>query len=412
MPVPVHAIATRRLRVGLLLGALLLPLSSAAAEPPAFDVTAHGAVLSDDQPDDDAWSKCLQAAIAAGGVCRIGPGTLTLTKYPAELRQSGTITANRDLNGLIIEGSGEDQTTVHGTSAKGFDVFQLNAVSHLTIRNLTITSVKTTDDQTQGVNGVSLTNGSANVTIEQVTVRKLPFVLMTGRFDGGKAFTVQQGALGAASSTDIEIRDCSVFDTPIGFGLDADPNQMVLPGRMAIRGCRFQNVSLGFSLSFSEKKTPGDKLPGFGLEITGNELVDVTRVLLISRAPDVVFTGNTVKTERLSDLPDPLAHPGIPLAIVGGPRAKIEHNSIDYQPKVAAFVVIGSARGGPNSDTLSLSDNTFTGPADVGVQALNDGVINSRFAGNTFSGARRDRDPRLGDRRLKNAWTAKRMPRP
>lgn len=85
----------------------------------------------------------------------------------------------------------------------------------------------------------------------------------------------------------------------------------------------------------------------------------------------------------------------------------IENNTSDYQPKGAAFALIGSARGGPNSDEGSLSDNTFSGPGDIGIQALNPGVINSRFAGNAFLGAKRDHDPQLGDRRLKNTWTAK-----
>jgi hypothetical protein len=389
---------------------LLIALTSPAAEPPVYDVTSYGANLSDDLPDDEAWSNCLQAAIAAGGVCRVGPGTLTLTKYPAELRQTAAITANRDLKGLIIEGAGEDQTTVHGVSPKGFDVFQLNAVSNVTIRKLTITAVKTTEDQTQGVNGISLTNGSANVTVEHVTVRKLPFVVKPGRFDGGKAFTVQQGALGAESSTEIEIRDCSVFDTPIGFGLDADPNQPVLPGRIAIRRCRFERVSLGFSLSMAELKARAFDVPGFGIEITGNTLVDAARVLFISRAPGVVFTGNTATTKQLPDLPDPFIHPGIPLAIIGGPRAKIEDNTLEHQPQTAAFVLIGGARGGPTSDRLSLSNNQFSGTAKIGVQLLDAGVTNSRFQGNTFIGAVRDRDPQLTDRRLKNAWSVKKPP--
>ncbi|MDZ4687728.1 MAG: right-handed parallel beta-helix repeat-containing protein [Planctomycetaceae bacterium] len=400
---------TKSTGVWLTFGMTLLAAASPipAADPPVFDVTEQGANLSDDQPDDDAFSKCLQAAIEKGGICRIGPGTLSLTTYPAELRQNGQITQNRDLNGLVIEGAGEEETTIHGTSARGFDVLQLNGVANLTIRNLTITAVKTTKDETQGVNGISMTNGTANVLVEHVTVRKLPYVLKPGRFDGGKAFTVQQGTLGAVSTTDIEIRDCHVFDSPIGFGLDADSNQKVLPGQIKVYKNHFERVSLAFSLSFSGKNSGGADIPGFGMEITGNNLVDVTRVMFIGRAPDVVFTDNTVTTNQLPDLPDPIIQTGIPLVIIGGPRAKIENNTFDYKTKVTTFVLIGGASGNANSDKVSFSGNQFTGAAEVGIKALNNGTTNSRFAGNSFSGAAVDRDKTLNEPRLKNTWSAK-----
>ncbi|HUQ68559.1 MAG TPA: hypothetical protein VM165_03490 [Planctomycetaceae bacterium] len=378
-----------------------------AAESPVFAVTEHGANLTDDQPDDDAFAKCLQAAIDKGGVCRIGKGTLTLTMYPAELRQSGQIAQNRDLNGLVIEGAGEDATTIHGTSAKGFDVLQLNGVANLTVRNLTITAVKTTEDQTQGVNGISMTNGTAKVLIERVTVRQLPYVVKPGRFDGGKAFTVQQGTQGAASSMEIEIRDCKVFDTPIGFGLDADTNQKILPGKINVRDNRFERVSLGYSLSFAGKDAGGADVPGFGLEITGNQLIDVRRVLANGRVPDVVFSDNTVTTSQLPELPDPVIHSGIPLLIIGGARNRIENNTFEYKIKVPAFVLIGGASGNANSDRAAFIGNEFIGAAEVGIKALNNGVTNSRFAGNSFKGAEVDRDPVLSGPRLKNTWSAK-----
>jgi hypothetical protein len=389
--------------VALLLGHSVL----FAADPPVVLVTDHGVDLTDDQPDDDGFSKALQLAVEQGGICRIGPGTLTLTKYPAELRQDGKIETNRDLRGLIIEGAGADETTVHGVSARGFDVFQLNGVENLTIRRLAITAAKTTNDQTQGVNGVSMTNGTAKVRIEQVAVRKLPYVLKPNRFDGGKAFTVQQGTFGAVSCTDIEIRDCAVSDTPIGFGLDADPNQAALPGKIVVRDNRFERVSLGFSLSFSAKKSGGVDVPGFGIEITGNTLVDVTRVMFVGRAPDVVFRNNTATTTDLPELPDPIIHPGVPLVVIGGVRGRIEDNRFEYQSKVPAFLLIGGAAGNGNTDRFVLSNNEFSGPAVVGVLPLNPGITNSRFAGNTFAGVGQERDRTLVDPKLKNTWAAK-----
>lgn len=389
------------------LAVLLASMMANADDRPVFAVTDYGADLSDNQPDDEAYSKCLQAAIEKGGTCRVGAGTLTLTMYPAELRQDGKLTKNRDLKGLVIEGVGEAETVVHGTSARGFDVFQLNGVENLTLRNLTITATKTTPDETQGVNGVSLTNGSAKVLIEHVTVKKLPFVVKPGRFDGGKAFTVQQGTLGAASSTDIEIRECQVFDTPIGFGIDADPNQPVLPGKIAVRNNRFERVSLGFSLSFAGKNSGGADVPGFALEIAGNTLTDVTRALIIGRAPDVVFRDNTITTKQRPDLPDPIIHPGIPIVIIGGPRGRFENNTLDYAPQTSSLVLIGGASGNVNSDKVIFTGNKFSGQATLGVQLLNAGITNSKFTGNTFAGVREEREKTLTDARLKNSWVAK-----
>lgn len=389
----------------LIAAVLLMTGISLAEDRPVFKVTDYGADLADDKPDDDAFSQCLKAAIEKGGICHIDAGKLILTHYPAELRQDGTITKNRDLNGMVIEGAGADETTVHGISAKGFDIFQLNGVANLTIRNLTITAEKTSKDETQGVNGISMTNGTANVLIEGVSVRKLPYVLKPGRFDGGKAFTVQQGTLGAASCTDIEVRDCQVFDTPIGFGLDADPNQKALPGKIAVRKNRFERVSLAFALSFSGKTAGGAEVPGFGIEITENMLIDVTRVLFIGRAPDVVFRDNTATTKALPDLPDPIIHTGIPIVLIGGPRAVLENNTIEYQPKVPTFVLVGSAGGNVNLDKVEMTGNAFRGPAEVGVKLLNQGVTNSRFRGNTFDGTKTERDNGLSDKKLKNTWS-------
>ena len=388
--------------VGLTVGARVMP--SMAADRPVFEVTNHGADLTDDQPDDEAWSKCLQAAIKAGGVCRIGKGTLTLTRYPAELRQSGPITQNRNLNGLVIEGAGEDKTTVHGRSAKGFDVFQLNAVSHLTIRHLTITAIKTTADETQGVNGISITNGTSHLVIEQVTVRGMPYSLRAGGFDGGKAFTVQQGLLGAESSTEIEVRDCTVFDSPIGGDVSASPNYKVCPGRIRFHNNRLQSLTLGFSLSFSGKNGGGAECPGLAVEITGNNLIDCTRALYIGRVPDAVFRDNAVLTTRTSGLPDPMIHPGIPLVIIGGPRARIEDNTIVYRPAVSTFALIGGAPGGATSDQLTFLGNRLSGPAEYGVKTLNDGIINSRFSGNSLYGPTAQHDSTLINNSLKNTW--------
>jgi len=67
--------------------------------------------------------------------------------------------------------------------------------------------------------------------------------------------------------------------------------------------------------------------------------------------------------------------------------------------------LIGSASGNVNSDKVAFTNNQFTGPADVGLKLLNNGVSHSRFAGNTFSGTKLERDQGLADPRLRNSWS-------
>lgn len=170
------------------------------------DVNAN---LHDNQPDDKEFSYALQTAIDSNDDVKIGNGTLILSKYPQELR-CATLTS---LNDLVISGSGN--TVIFGQSETGADVLQLNRVTDITIKNLIIKS-EITGKPKNGCNGISLTNGSSNVNIENVRVESLPYIL-TNFYNGGKGFTVQSGD---STAFNVSIINCEVVNCPYGISLD------------------------------------------------------------------------------------------------------------------------------------------------------------------------------------------------
>jgi hypothetical protein len=371
-----------------------IPSSAAAASsaqassaiPSVFYVVNYGANLQDAAPDDTAFSLCLQDAMKAGKTCSIGAGQLTLSIYSPILRS--TTGENINANNMVLEGAG-DATVIKGISAKGFDVLQLNRVSNMTIRNLSITAEKTTTDQTQGVNGISMTNGTSNIFIDNVTVRNLPHVIKTDYIDGGKAFTVQTGTNPTTSSTNIIIRNSRSFNNPTGFGLDTNPNAGALPGNISFTNSLVENAAFGVSLSFSAKATGGSEIPGFSAEITGNTFTNVRHPLMVGRAPSVRFANNMINVSAEPPLSDPpgFVYRAYPFVILGGLNGTFSQNTINYNMGSGALFLIGGTSIGAYTQNLAFSDNTISAPTLTGVKMQNSGgvaVKNSSFGCNTI----------------------------
>lgn len=273
--------------------------------------------LQDDKPDDIAFSAALQQAIAVGGTCKVGPGTLILSKYPQELRKD-TLTS---LNRVTIEG---EDTIIHGISDKGFDVLQLNRVTDITIKNLTIKSTKRLPDPTHGVNGISMTNGTSNVRIENVTVDRMNYV-KTNYYNGGKGLTVQSGD---SFSRNIVIIGCKITNCPYGISIDTRGQA----GDIHILDSEFENCLAGVVPS-STVKTFTE------INIWGNTFRDVNHPFLSGRM-NTNFVGNKVYITKLSEFPD-IWSDTIPILllevddvkIVGNHLFKIEDSPWIYSKK-------------------------------------------------------------------------------
>ncbi|MHC4718073.1 MAG: glycosyl hydrolase family 28-related protein, partial [Planctomycetota bacterium] len=131
----------------------------------------------------------------------------------------GTGSTLIDCNNVTIYGDGRT-SLVRTEKDTGADVFNLNRCSNLSIRDLAITSdVAGTGS---GSNGVSVTNGWDNVTLDNLYVYDLGSVDAGAFVDGGRAVSLQPGSvstakLGAFKATRIHAKGCTD-----GFGYDGD----------------------------------------------------------------------------------------------------------------------------------------------------------------------------------------------
>lgn len=283
----------------------VLPAVLPSSTKKDFRITDYGAILTDTEPDDTAMEQCLTAAIKAGGTCHLPAGTVTLTTYPASIRNP--ILANAavlSLNHASLRGAGA-ASIIRGVSANGFDVLQLNSVSNFTISDLSITAVKTTASETQGVNAISMTNGTHHITIERVSVDTLPHVKKALYTDGGKAFTIQTGKNTQASNA-ITIRGSRSRNVSVGFELDHDPANSPEPYNIRIEKNDLQGFHAGIVFSFVASSKP---LSLFGAAITDNTIAGGRYAVILGRGRGYYFKNNTI---TLDDKLDTIKHSTFP----------------------------------------------------------------------------------------------------
>lgn len=100
-----------------------------------------------------------------------------------------------DCGNLTIWCSGQ-RTILRTTSVEGADVLNLNALKNIHVRGFPLLT-GTVTGSAAGTNGVSVTNGWDNITLE-IYCLNLPYVDKTGtadsHIDGGKALTIQPGS--------------------------------------------------------------------------------------------------------------------------------------------------------------------------------------------------------------------------
>lgn len=141
------------------------------------------------------------------------------------------VTSLLDCNNMTIFGDGPS-SILKTSSVFGADVLQLNGLKNFHIRNLQVQSVVSGNDE--GSNGVSVTGGFNNITIDNLWAKNLGYVDKTTYVDGGKAVTIQQPSdanpilMGSFKATNIFVDGC-VY----GFGYEFD-NDLALTQPVSI----------------------------------------------------------------------------------------------------------------------------------------------------------------------------------
>ena len=133
---------------------------------------------------------------------------------------SGVVTALLDCNNMTIFGDGPS-SILKTSSVNGADVLQLNGLKNFHVRNLQVQSVVT--GTAAGSNGMSITGGFDNITVDNFWAYNLGYVDQTTYVDGGKAVSIQPpgeastSVMGSFKATNVFADGC-VY----GFGYEPD----------------------------------------------------------------------------------------------------------------------------------------------------------------------------------------------
>lgn len=137
-----------------------------------------------------AMQKVWSTVLSSPGDIELQGGTYDVGENNFPFRNTENNTGLLDAHNITIRGKGRT-TILKTTSVGGADVLQLNALKNIHIRSLAVTS--TISGASAGSNGISITNGFDNITIDDVYVYDLGYLDKTSYIDGGKALTIQTG---------------------------------------------------------------------------------------------------------------------------------------------------------------------------------------------------------------------------
>ncbi len=154
-----------------------------------------------------------------------------------------------DCKSITIFGAGRG-TVLKTSSELGADVLQLNLVRNLIIKNFDITA-SLNSNKNAGSNGVSITNGFDNITLDNLYIYDLPGIDKGNYIDGGKGLTLQfdpniNSTKGSLRATNIKVKNCAY-----GFRFDAVAVSDLLKENINIKlQMEADRTFQGFSMSF------------------------------------------------------------------------------------------------------------------------------------------------------------------
>ena len=287
-------------------------------------------------------------------------GEYIIDMYLNALRTNSVTNVPRDFHNMTICGDG-NTSIIHGKSdVDRFDVLQINEGCNLNIKDLALTET-TNGAYTWGANGISLTNGCHDITIENVHVFDLPEYVST-YVDGGKAFTVQTGDANTLDVYGININNCSCSNTALGFEFDAPANNNI-KFEVHLNECNFDVKYSGITLSFPSF---GNGYYSTNTIFTFNKcnIKSRQRCVINSRTSNVYFTNCTFEQY------------GAPLTILPSDTNKA---SIEVYASRTIFIDSCVFLSSFGSNAIVISADGYTNSRAV--------IIRDIFIGNSFTGA-------------------------
>lgn len=217
-----------------------------------------------------------------GVVIYIPKGKYRITHYFESCRNGNYPAPLIDLLGLTIRGDG-NESIIYGYSANDtFDVFQLNCVQNINIKDIKIENRKD-DANPYGANGISMTSGTSNVVIDNVVVDGLSYYDAGSYIDGGKAFTIQSGSSTYAYFENIKITNCKAVNNPYGVEISYANTLTPLKG-IVISGNKLEADFCAISISSGYAGAPldGNMVDIYDNILRANVPLQISRAFCIS----------------------------------------------------------------------------------------------------------------------------------
>ena len=157
-----------------------------------------------------------------------------------------------DCGNIIIYGEGG--TVFKTSSVYGADVLQLNKVKNITFKNLEITA-ELQKYEKSGSNGISLTNGFDNITLENINIYNLPGVDKETWVDGSKGLTIQSDIGSKGYMGSLMAKNIRVENVAYGFRMDTGHVSDILKNHKTIKidlEMTVKKAFQGFSIEFGK----------------------------------------------------------------------------------------------------------------------------------------------------------------
>ena len=337
--------------------------------------------LGDGATDD---TKAIQTALQ---YCRkekrdlLFPAGRYLVSPHFPLRQTDSLPSTvEDWNGISIFGFGKNSVI----ESEAADCFQLKAVKNLTIRNLAVTSVARGAARV-GSNGISISNGSNNITIDGVHIFDLPFVAETDSFVGGRAITLQPSTFGVEDLSNVCVRNCTSENVAIGFSLEVEGALPRAVSAIRVHDNHFRASYRGLFVGYhtAEQQSPLDEID---VSISNNTLEGGQYGICLNGVSGAIVTGNMFLSQevRLSGAVarDTLR---VPIYIVGGQQSIIQGNRVRYA-SCDSYLMFDKVKSSAAAEQWTVTGNIFSGSCTAEGIAARGSVRRSAIAYNSLSG--------------------------
>ncbi len=209
------------------------------------------------------------------------------------------VTSLLDCKNMTIFGDGPS-TILKTSSVEGADVLQLNGLKNFHVRNLQVQSV--ISGSAAGSNGISVTGGFDNITVDNFWAKDLAYVDQTTYVDGGKAVSIQPPSeanpilMGSFKATNIFADGC-VY----GFGYEPD-NDLALTQPVSIDvDIVVMNSRQGIVFSAAAANSAVSANTTSGVRIRGQS-INCMQDIVVSRSFGIDIDMQIIQTKTATEL--------------------------------------------------------------------------------------------------------------